>query len=252
MIRVLVVDDEAAARRGLRRRLAAVPDLVVVGECEDGEAAVAAIPALRPDLVFLDIQMPGLDGFGVIEAVGLHRMPAVVFVTAYDEFALRAFEVNALDYLLKPVDDARLQAALERARARAATRDDDWKRRLAAALDGLGHPAAPRWCKRLAIRGNGRVLLVDVAEVDRIEAAGNYVHVHQGRKAHLLRETMAGLEARLDPERFARVSRAAIVNIDRVRELQPMFNGDFVVVLKDGTEVTGGRRYRDALRSLLG
>jgi two-component system LytT family response regulator len=252
MIRVLVVDDEAAARRGLRRRLSALPDLAVVGECEDGEAAVAAISALRPDLVFLDIQMPGLDGFGVIGAVGVAQMPAVVFVTAYDEFALRAFEVNAVDYLLKPVDEPRLHAAVERARARVSDRDDGWRPRLATALGELGLPAAPRWCRRLAIRGNGRVLLVEVAEVDRIESAGNYVQIHQGRKAHLLRETMSRLEARLDPERFARVSRAAIVNIDRVRELQPMFNGDFVVVLKDGAEVTGSRRYRDALLSLLG
>jgi two-component system LytT family response regulator len=252
MMRVLLVDDESAARRGLRRRLANLPDLAVVGECEDGEAAVAAIAELRPDLVFLDIQMPGLDGFGVIDAVGPAQMPAVVFVTAYDEFALKAFEVNALDYLLKPVDEQRLQAAVARARARTPDADPDWTARLAAALQQMAGQGSPRWCRRLAIRGAGRVVLLDVADVDQIESAGNYVQVHQGRKQHLLRETMAGLEARLDPERFVRVSRAAIVNIDRVRELQPMFNGDFVVVLKDGTEVAGSRRYRDALRMLLG
>jgi two-component system LytT family response regulator len=252
MMRVLLVDDESAARRGLRRRLAGLPDLLVVGECEDGEAAVAAIAELRPDLVFLDIQMPGLDGFGVIDAVGPAQMPAVVFVTAYDEFALKAFEVNALDYLLKPVDEQRLQAAVARARARTPEADPDWTARLAAALQQMAGQGSPRWCRRLAIRGAGRVVLLDVADVDQIESAGNYVQVHQGRKQHLLRETMAALEARLDPERFVRVSRAAIVNIDRVRELQPMFNGDFVVVLKDGTEVTGSRRYRDALRTLLG
>ena len=252
MMRVLLVDDESAARRGLRRRLARLPDLLVVGECEDGEAAVAAIAELRPDLVFLDIQMPGLDGFGVIDAVGPAQMPAVVFVTAYDEFALKAFEVNALDYLLKPVDEQRLQAAVARARARTPEADPDWTARLAAALQQMAGQGSPRWCRRLAIRGAGRVVLLDVVDVDQIESAGNYVQVHQGRKQHLLRETMAALEARLDPERFVRVSRAAIVNIDRVRELQPMFNGDFVVVLKDGTEVTGSRRYRDALRTLLG
>jgi two-component system LytT family response regulator len=252
MMRVLLVDDESAARRGLRRRLANLPDLAVVGECEDGEAAVAAIAELRPDLVFLDIQMPGLDGFGVIDAVGPAQMPAVVFVTAYDEFALKAFEVNALDYLLKPVDEQRLQAAVARARARPPHADPDWTARLAAALQQTAGQGSPRWCRRLAIRGAGRVVLLDVADVDQIESAGNYVQVHQGRKQHLLRETMAGLEARLDPERFVRVSRAAIVNIGRVRELQPMFNGDFVVVLKDGTEVAGSRRYRDALRMLLG
>jgi two-component system LytT family response regulator len=252
MMRVLLVDDESAARRGLRRRLANLPDLAVVGECEDGEAAVAAIAELRPDLVFLDIQMPGLDGFGVIDAVGPAQMPAVVFVTAYDEFALKAFEVNALDYLLKPVDEQRLQAAVARARARTPDADPDWTARLVAALQQMAGQGSPRWCRRLAIRGAGRVVLLDVADVDQIESAGNYVQVHQGRKQHLLRETMAGLEARLDPERFVRVSRAAIVNIDRVRELQPMFNGDFVVVLKDGTEVAGSRRYRDALRMLLG
>ncbi len=252
MIRALIVDDEPAARRGLRRRLGAFPDLEVVGECEDGAAAVEAIPELAPDLVFLDIQMPGLDGFGVIEAVGLARMPAVVFVTAYDEFALRAFEVNAVDYLLKPIDGQRLQAAVERVRARTPASGPGAAARLAAALDELGRHGARRWCRRLAIRGAGRVRLVEVAEIDRIEAAGNYVQVHQGRTQHLLRETMAGLEGRLDPDQFVRVSRAAIVNIDRVRELQPMFNGDFVVLLKDGTEVAGSRRYRDALQALFG
>jgi two-component system LytT family response regulator len=251
MMRVLLVDDEPAARRGLRRLLAGLPDVAVVGECEDGEAAVAGIAALAPDLVFLDIQMPGLDGFGVIDAVGLARMPPVVFVTAYDEFALKAFEVHALDYLLKPVDEQRLQAVVERARARLPEAGADWAARLASTLETLGLQRPPRWCRRLAIRGNGRVVLLDVAEVDYVSAAGNYVEVHEGRKAHLLRETLLRLEARLDPERFARVSRSAIVNIDRVRELQPMFNGDFVVLLKDGTQVAGSRRHREALLSLL-
>lgn len=251
MIRVLLVDDEPAARRGLRRLLASLPDLDVVGECEDGEAAVAAIPELGPDLVFLDIQMPGLDGFGVIDAIGVARMPAVVFVTAYDEFAIRAFEVNAMDYLLKPVDERRLHAAVERVRARALESSDGWNSRLAAALEQLGLHGPRRWCRRLAIRGTGRVVLLDVADVDHIESAGNYVEVHAGQKTHLLREPMARLEARLDPERFARVSRSSILNIDRVRELQPMFNGDFVVLLKDGTQVSGSRRYRDALLSLM-
>lgn len=247
----IIADDEELPRRELRRMLAEVwPALDIVAECEHGTDALEAIYRLQPDIAFLDIRMPGLTGLEV--AQGIEGRTRVVFVTAYDEFALRAFEVNAVDYLLKPIDGQRLQAAVERVRARTPASGPGAAARLAAALDELGRHGARRWCRRLAIRGAGRVRLVEVAEIDRIEAAGNYVQVHQGRTQHLLRETMAGLEGRLDPDQFVRVSRAAIVNIDRVRELQPMFNGDFVVLLKDGTEVAGSRRYRDALQALFG
>ena len=253
MIRVLIVDDEPIARRGIGQQLRGEADVEIVGECGDGAAAIDAIAELAPDLVFLDIQMPEVGGFDVVEAIGVARMPAVVFVTAYDEHALRAFDVHAVDYVLKPIDRHRFRTAVERARRRLehgpGQLDSQLNRRIAAALGDLGRPAHD-YAKRLAIKGDGRVILVDVDEVDRLEAAGNYVEVHSGARHHLVRETMASLEARLDPARFVRVSRSSIVNADRVRELQPMFNGDFVVVLRDGTKVAGSRRYRAAFDKL--
>ena len=253
MIRVLIVDDEPIARRGIRQQLRGEADVEVIGEAGDGAAAIDAITELAPDLVFLDIQMPEVGGFDVVEAIGVARMPAVVFVTAYDEHALRAFDVHAVDYVLKPIDRHRFRTAVERARRRLAHAprelDSEFNRRIAAALGELGRPAHDH-ARRLAIKGDGRVILVDVDDVDRLEAAGNYVEVHSGERRHLVRETMASLEARLDPARFVRVSRSSIVNADIVRELQPMFNGDFAVVLRDGTRVAGSRRYRAALDML--
>ncbi|HEY0159779.1 MAG TPA: response regulator [Thermoanaerobaculia bacterium] len=249
MIRVLIVDDEPIARRGIRQRLRGEADVEVIGECGDGAEAIDAITELAPDLVFLDIQMPEVGGFDVVEAIGVARMPAVVFVTAYDEHALRAFDVHAVDYVLKPIDQHRFRTAVERARRRLAHAPGQHDRRLAAALGELGRPAQ-HYAKRLAIKGDGRVILVDIDEVDRLETAGNYVEVHSGARHHLVRETMASLEARLDPARFVRVSRSSIVNADRVRELQPMFSGDFVVVLRDGVKVAGSRRYRAAFDML--
>jgi two-component system LytT family response regulator len=249
VIRVLIVDDEPIARRGVRQQLRNEADVEVIGECGDGAAAIEAITELAPDLVFLDIQMPEVGGFDVVEAIGVARMPAVVFVTAYDEHALRAFDVHAVDYVLKPIDKDRFRTAVERARQRMAKGPEPLDRRIAAALGDLGRPPQ-EYAKRLAIKGDGRVILVDVADVDRIEAAGNYVEVHSGARHHLVRETMASLESRLDPERFVRVSRSSIVNADRVRELQPMFSGDFVVVLRDGTKVAGSRRFRAAFDRL--
>ncbi|HEX6085008.1 MAG TPA: response regulator, partial [Thermoanaerobaculia bacterium] len=211
MIRVLIVDDEPIARRGIRHHLRGEAGLEVIGECGDGAAAIDAIAELAPDLVFLDIQMPEVGGFDVVEAIGVARMPAVVFVTAYDEHALRAFDVHAVDYVLKPIDRHRFRTAVERARRRLADAPGQLDRRIAAALGELGR-AAHDYAKRLAIKGDGRVVLVDVDEVDRLEAAGNYVEVHSGARHHLVRETMASLEARLDPARFVRVSRSSIVN----------------------------------------
>lgn len=251
-LRTLIVDDEPIARRGLVRLLGREEGIEVVGECGDGAAAIDAITALAPDLVFLDVQMPELDGFAVIEALGARRMPAVVFVTAFDQHAVRAFDAQALDYVLKPVDPERLHRAVQRARAHIARPDEDFIRRVTLALGGLDRSAMRTYPSRLAIRSDGRVRLLDVDDVERIVAAGNYVEVHAGSKRHLLRETLAGLEARLDPQRFVRISRAAIVSIGHVREVQPLFNGDFVVLLKDGAQVNGSRRYRAALDRLLG
>jgi two-component system LytT family response regulator len=250
-LRTLIVDDEPVARRGLLRLLRQEPDIEVVGECGDGRSAVAAIGALSPDLVFLDVQMPELDGFGVVEAIGAERMPAVVLVTAFDQHAVRAFDAQAVDYVLKPVDPERFRRALQRARSRLAQPDQDFARRVTEVLKSLDRAALPPWPARLAIRSDGRVRLNDLDEVDRLVAAGNYVEVHAGASRHLLRETMTSLEARLDPQRFTRVSRAAIVSIARIREVQPLFNGDFVVLLDTGAQVSGSRRYRAALDTLL-
>lgn len=251
-IRTLIVDDEPVARRGIARHLSDPSDVQVVGQCGDGASAVAAITELVPDLVFLDVQMPGLSGFDVIDAVGLARMPPVIFVTAFDQYAVRAFDVHAIDYVLKPIDAERFRQALDRARRQISRPDFSPAPSLAAAFEDLGRPAPPRYAKRLAIKSTGRTLLVEVREVDRIETAGNYLEVHAGTAVHLLRDTLANLEARLDPERFVRVSRSSLVSIDRVRELQPMFNGDFVVVFQNGTRIAGSRRYRDALDRLIG
>ena len=251
-IRTLIVDDEPVARRGLARHLSEQADVQIVGQCGDGEGAIAAIAELAPDLVFLDVQMPGLSGFDVIDAVGLVRMPPTIFVTAFDQYAVRAFDVHAIDYVLKPIDAERFRRALDRARRQIGLPISPQASSLAAAFEDLGCPAPPRHAKRLAIKSTGRTLLVEVRDVDRIEAAGNYLEVHVGTTVHLLRETLANLESRLDPERFVRVSRSTLVSIDRVRELQPMFNGDFVVILKNGTRISGSRRYREALDRLIG
>ena len=249
-IRTLIVDDEPIARRGLLRLLRQEADIEVVGECGDGASAVAAIGALSPDLVFLDVQMPELDGFAVVETVGAERMPAVVFVTAFDQHALRAFDAQAVDYVLKPIDPERLRRALQRVRARLDAPDADFARRVTEVLRSIDRGSLRPWPTRLAIRSDGRVRLLDIDEVDRMIAAGNYVEVHAGKDRHLLRETMASLEARLDPQRFIRISRAAIVSIARIREVQPLFNGDFVVLLDTGAQVNGSRRYRAALDTL--
>jgi two-component system LytT family response regulator len=254
VLRVLIVDDEPLARRGIRARLAARDDCAVVAECADGRAAVDAIRSLRPDVVVLDVQMPGVDGFGVVEAaaaaVGAAAMPVVVFVTAYGAHALRAFEAQALDYVLKPVDGARLARALDRAAARVA------ERRAAAAGVAATPPegAAPPGghLARFLVERGGRVLVVPAAAVDWIGAEGDYVRLHAGRERHLLRETMARLEARLDPGRFVRIHRSAIVNVDRIAELHPHANRELVLVLRDGTRLKLSRGYRDRLDARLG
>jgi two-component system, LytTR family, response regulator len=249
-LRVLIVDDEPLARARLRALLEREPDVQVAGESGDGVQAITAVEALRPDLVFLDVQMPALDGFGVLEALG-EPLPAVVFVTAYDRYALRAFEVHALDYLLKPFDRERFRRALERARA-TLQRDESLavNRKLLELLDDVRptRKAAPR----LVVKTAGRVFFLRPEEIDWVEAAGNYVKVHVGREDHLLRETMSALEGRLDADRFVRIHRSTLVNLDRVKELQPWFHGDYKVILRDGTELTLSRGYRPKLQELLG
>jgi two-component system, LytTR family, response regulator len=250
-IRTVIVDDEPVARRRLRRLLRGAPDVDVIGECADGATAVEIARVLRPDLVLLDVQMPELDGFGVLQNLAPEQMPDVIFVTAHDRYAVRAFEVHALDYLLKPVDADRLADALERARGRLLERQRaPVDSRLLALLQDLA--AERRYLARLPVKSDGRILVVDLADVDWIGAADNYVTLHAGTREHLLRETMGRLERELDPEHFVRIHRSAIVQIDRVRELVSDFHGDFEVVLRDGTRLTLSRSYRAKVERALG
>jgi len=248
--RVLIADDEPLARQRLRTLAAREADVVVVGECATGRAAAEMLRQHPADVAFLDVQMPDGDGFDVIREVGADRMPAVVFVTAYDRYALKAFDVHAVDYLLKPFDGIRFREALRRARLRAESRTrGEREQRLLALVRELGGAPAP--AERLAVRSASRVALVRVDDLDYAEACGNYVRLHCGTARHLLRETMNGLEARLDRRRFARVHRSAIVNLDRVLELHPLFHGDWALVLRGGVRLTLSRTYREAVQRLM-
>ena len=240
LLRALIVDDEDLARQRIRHLLQKEPDVEIVGECAHGVEAVRAIESLSPDLVFLDIQMPELDGFGVIEAVGADRMPATLFVTAFDQHALRAFEVHALDYLLKPFDPERFRAALDRARRWCATggRPD-----LEGLLEGVRRERP--WLDRILVRQGDRHVLLRCGHIQWIEAEDNYVRLHVEGTSFLLRQTMAGILQRLDPAQFRRIHRSAIVNLDFIRELQPWTSGDHLVLMKDGTKLTLSRTYRD-------
>jgi two-component system LytT family response regulator len=261
-IRVLVVDDEPLARSGIADLVARDPELEVVGQCRDGQAAVRAIRELAPDLVLLDIQMPEMDGFQVIQQIGPEQMPAVIFITAYDQFALQAFEVHALDYLLKPFDDERFAAALARTkRALMNTEMGQLSQRLLGLLDTAGIGPAPAtelgpvpgqpYLSRLVVKNAGKVIFVRVDEIDWIEAADYYVRLHVARKSHLLRETMSALEDRLDPARFFRVHRSAIVNLDRLVEIQPYFHGEHVLLLQDGSKLKLSRSRKEKLEAVL-
>lgn len=250
-IRTMVVDDEPVARERIVALLAQEQDIELVGECADGNQAVNAIQAQHPDLVFLDVQMPACDGFGVIQQVGADRMPPVVFVTAYDEYALRAFEVHAIDYLLKPFGRDRFQQTLQHAREHLERRRaGDLGKRLLALVQDL--KPEPQKLDRLVVKSGGRVFFLRTDELDWIEAAGNYVRLHLSEDAHLFRETMNNMEARLDTNRFVRIHRSRIVNTDRIKELQPWFNGEYVVVLQNGTRLTLSRGYREKLQERLG
>ncbi|HTM03989.1 MAG TPA: LytTR family DNA-binding domain-containing protein [Vicinamibacterales bacterium] len=250
-IRTLVVDDEPIGRERVLSLLQHEEDVEIVGECSDGAQAIVAIQQQAPDLVFLDVQMPGATGFGVIDAVGPERMPNVIFVTAYDEYALKAFEYHALDYLLKPFNRARFQQTLKHARASLERRRaGDLGRRLLALVNDI-KPEAPR-LERLVVKSGGRVFFLRTDDIDWIEAAGNYVRLHLGEESHLFRETMNRMETRLDARRFVRIHRSRIVNTERIKELQPWFNGEYVVILRNGTRLTLSRGYRDRLQDQVG
>ena len=241
-IRTLIVDDEPLARDCVRLALRRDPDFEVVAECGDGLSAESAIRQHDPDLVFLDVQMPGLDGFEVIETIGPERMPPVVFVTAYDAHALRAFRLHAMDYLLKPFDDERFAETLLHARRQLGpARGGERARRFADLLSGR------TFATRILARRDDRLEFIPVAAVDWIEAAGNYVRVHAGPRTELVRITLSALLEQLDPSVFARIHRSAIVNVSRVREMHPWYGGDYTAVLTDGQELRVSRYYREAL-----
>jgi two-component system, LytTR family, response regulator len=247
--RALIVDDEPISRRRLRRLLLLEPDCEIAAECENGREAVAALEREPVDILFLDVQMPEMDGFQVVHALARSH-PLIIFTSAYDEYALKAFEVHAFDYLLKPFDRRRFRESVQRARmqiaqARPAISDD----RILTLFEAFAH--ARNTPDRIAVRSNGRVIFLRLGEIEWVEAADNYVCLHCGRETHILRETMSDLEARLDPSRFIRVHRSAIVNLECIKELQPWFRGDYKVVLNDGTELTLTKNHREKLESRL-
>ena len=249
-LRAVIVDDEEPARRLLRRFLEREPDFEVVGEAEDGEGAVTVIRELAPHVVFLDIQMPAGDGFAVVAALDPDTLPEIVFVTAYDQYALRAFEAHALDYLLKPFDEDRFAATLARLRRRQQP-DPDAPARLHTLLQSLQR--RPEYLERIAVPLEpGRLLLQPVEEIEWLEADRKLVHLHVGRTRRTIRESIGRLEAQLDPSRFMRVSRSAIVNVRAIREVQTWFAGDYLLVLASGAKVGTTRGYREKIRGMLG
>jgi len=246
-LRALIVDDEPLARRRLKALLKDEADIQIAGECEDGASAVAAAKRLSPDVMFLDVQMPGMDGFDVIEALGPERCPAIVFVTAFDEYALRAFDVHAIDYLLKPFDRKRLRHALTRARALTLHANEVGRRLLAVLAD----VRTARSRDRIVIKSQGRAYFVRIEDISWIEASGHYLTLHIGRDEHVIRGAIGDMESRLDPDRFLRVHRSTIVNVDRVKELLPSFHGEYTIVLCDGTRLSSSRGYSDRLQAIV-
>ncbi len=251
-IRVLVVDDEPLAREKIRGMADDDPEIRIVGECSNGAEAIEAIQAMQPDLLLLDVQMPEVGGFAVLEALRDEpSLPPVIFITAYDHYAVRAFEVHALDYLLKPFDRERFRAAMERAKKQIRRDPDNGiDARIIALLEQIKEPQ--RYSERLVVKTGGRVFFLNTDEIDWIEAEGNYVSIHTGAKAYLLRETISSLETQLDPREFVRIHRSAIVRLDRIKELQPWSHGEYHVILHDGTQLTLSRSYRDKLQAALG
>ncbi|HYN26568.1 MAG TPA: LytTR family DNA-binding domain-containing protein, partial [Pyrinomonadaceae bacterium] len=238
------------AREMLREMLQDDAQVTIVGESGNGREALEAIRAHLPDLIFLDVQMPELGGFEVLEALG-KEIPGVIFVTAYDQYAVRAFEVHALDYLLKPFDQERFDISWQRARTQILRdRNGGTDQRILALLEEM--KAGNKYLERLVIKASGRIYFLETTEIDWIEAEGNYVSVHSAKKSHLLRETISSLEAQLDPKKFLRIHRSSIVRIDRIQELQPWFHGEYRIILQNGTQLTLSRNYRDKLQEALG
>jgi len=247
-IRVLIVDDEQLARKRIADLLQQDSDVQIVGQVGNGTEALQLVQQEAPDLLFLDVQMPEGDGFELLEAVGTETMPAVILVTAYDKYALRAFDIQAVDYLLKPFSEGRFRQALERAKEQISKTQQtaaDARLQPHAGTNGKKYPS------RLVIKSSGKVLFIKTNEIDYVEAAGNYLSIVVGKDSHLIRDTMQNFETRLDPEHFIRIHRSTLVNIDRVRELQPLFGGEYAVLLRDGRQLTLSRTYRSRLQQLL-
>lgn len=251
MIRTLIVDDEPLARRKIRKFLEAEEEFEVIAECGDGREAIFAIEDTKPDLVFLDVQMPEQDGFSVIEAIGPDRMPATVFVTAYDRYAIKAFNFHAVDYLLKPFDRSRFRQAVGQIVEQVERVDSkELNRQLLSLLEDL--KSEDQFSDRLAVKEAGGVVFVKVEEIDWIDAAGNYVRLNtRSGEAHLLRDTMSAIESRLDPQIFARVHRSTIVNLERIREIRPQAHGEHLIILDGSQRLTLSRSYKDKLQSLI-
>jgi two-component system LytT family response regulator len=242
-IRTLIVDDEPLARKRIALLLENESDIKIVGQCGDGKSAARAIKSKTPDLVFLDIQLPEMDGFEIIESIPASRLPLIIFVTAYDQFALKAFKVHAVDYLLKPVDDERLAEALDHVRNQMHFRDQGHRTRLAELLHDLDSHRGRS--NRIVLKSDGEVLCLKPSEIDWVESAGNYVCFHVGSVTHIFRETMTEVEQRLRDHSFLRIHRSAIVNFDRIKKLKPLLYGDYSVELRDGTKLTMSRSYRE-------
>jgi two-component system LytT family response regulator len=259
-IRTLIIDDEAPARRTLRLLLQNDPDIDIVAECRDGTAAVRTIKESGPDLVFLDVQMPGMTGFEVLAEIEAANLPVVVFVTAYDQYALQAFEAHALDYLLKPFTDSRFRAALAHVKGYLAQRDATvlTQRLVALLADNQAHLTAgatgfgAEYLQQILVKSEERAILVETASIDWIEASDDYIVLHTGKQCHKVRRTMGEMERKLDPHQFVRIHRSAIVNMHRVKQLEPYFHGEYVVSLQDGTKLRLARRRREQFERLLG
>lgn len=250
-IRVLVVDDEPLARDMIREMLEDDSDVQIAAECANGREAVEAIKSSQPDLVFLDIQMPELGGFEVLESLDPNTAPYIIFVTAYDQYAVRAFEVHAFDYLLKPFDRERFDAAWQRVKAQInLDQTGERDRHILALLEEL--KSGPQHLERLVIKNGGRVFFLNVDDVHCIESEGNYVRVYDNQKGHLLRETISSLEEQLDPRQFRRIHRSAIVKIDKIKEMQPWFHGEYRIIMENGKELTLSRNYRSNLQGAVG
>lgn len=252
MIRAIIVDDEPLAREKVKLFAQGESDIEIVDVCANGRDALASCHKLKPELLFLDIQMPEMNGFELLGKIKIHPLPGIIFITAYDEFALRAFEFHALDYLLKPFDRVRFKKAVSHAREyiQSNTQSETTTEQIKSMLDSIKQ--TPARLERLVVKANGRIIFLRIDDIDWMEAAGNYVNVHVGSESHLVRETMNNIEGQINPQKFARIHRSTIINIEKVKELLPYFNGEYKVVLQNNTQVILSRSYRESFKKNLG